>query len=96
VHEESSADRWSIGDLRRDRSFDDRLRALTGRTPAPIAGYTLFLPGRRGYEVVDRDGTAPLIGARVVVGDATFLVDGTRRSPFPGDPRPCFVLTRVE
>jgi hypothetical protein len=90
-----SSDRWSIGDLRRERSFDDRLRALTGRASTPAAGYTVFVPGSHGYEVVDLDGTPPVLGARLVIGGASFVVDRTRRSPFPSDPRPCFVITRA-
>lgn len=127
VHEESG-DRWSIGDLRRDRSpmprvdrllagleaspparggvdtrldslerrvdeFERRLRELAGRGSAPASGYTLFLCGARGYDVVDRDGVAPELGAPVIVGDERYVVEGTRRSPFPSDARPCLVLS---
>jgi hypothetical protein len=128
MHEEGGGDRWSIGDLRRDRSplprvdrllagvdasttgrdatetrlerleqrvdeVERRLRALMGRTSTPAAGYTLFMPGERGYEIVDRDGVAPAVGAAVILAGRSFVVEGTRRSPFPSDARPCLVLS---
>jgi hypothetical protein len=128
MDEEGGGDRWSIGDLRRDRSplprvdrllagldastpvrdeiemrlerlelrvdeFEHRLGALTGRTSPDAAGYTLFTPGSGRYEIVERDGVAPDVGAAVSVAGARFVVERTRRSPFPSDARPCLVLS---
>lgn len=127
MDEEGAGDRWSIGDLRRDRppvprvdrllarldatavrgememrlerlerrvdEFEGRLRALAGRTSAQAAGYTLFIPGSAGYEIVERDGVAPDVGAELILAGTRFVVAGTRLSPFPSDPRPCLVLS---
>jgi hypothetical protein len=75
--------------------FERRLRALTGRASAPAAGHTLFVPGSRGYEIVERDGVAPDVGAAVILEGARFVVQGMRRSPFPSDARPCLVLSPI-
>jgi hypothetical protein len=80
---------------RRVDEFERRLRALAGRTSAQAAGYTLFVPGSRGYEIVDRDGFAPDLGAMVILADERFVVEGTRRSPLPFDTRPCLVLSSI-
>lgn len=78
---------------RRVDEFERRLHALTDRSSAHAAGYTLFLRGSRGYEVVDRDGVAPGVGTPVIIAGERFVVEGTRRSPFPSDVRPCLVLS---
>jgi hypothetical protein len=75
--------------------LERRLRALSGRTSIPVAGYTLFIVGGRGYEIVDRDGIAPAVGAAVELAGTTFLVERMRRSPFPSDARPCLVLSAM-
>jgi hypothetical protein len=78
---------------RRVDEFERRLRALTGRTSAQAAGYTLFIPGSGGYEIVERDGVAPEVGTAVILAEARFVVERARRSPFPSDARPCLVLS---
>lgn len=56
------------------------------------AGHMLFLPSNRGYVIVEVDAAAPQIGTEVIVAGSRFVVENERRSPFPSDPRPCFVL----
>jgi len=75
--------------------LERRLRAPSSRTSIPVAGYTLFIVGEHGYEIVDRDGIAPAVGAAVKLAGRTFLVERVRRSPFPSDARPCLVLSDV-
>lgn len=75
--------------------FERRLRALTDRTSTSVAGYTVFMAGGRGYEIVDRDGVAPAVGAALDLAGRTFLVARRRRSPFPSDARPCLVLSAM-
>src|SRR5579864_8714994 len=127
MDDEDGGDRWSIGDLRRDRSpmprvdrlftaaeapdsawrkietrlerleqrVDEleRLRRLSERRPTRAAGYILLFPGSRGYEIVEHDGLAPAVGATITVAGRPFIVEGTRRSPFWPDDRPCLVLS---
>lgn len=127
MDDEDGGDRWSIGDLRRDRSpmprvdrlftaaeapdpargkietrlerleqrIDEleRLRRLSDRTSTKAAGYILFFPGSRGYEIVEHDGVAPAVGTPITVAGKPFIVEGTRRSPFWPDDRPCLVLS---
>lgn len=128
MDDEAGVDRWSIGDLRRDRlplarvdrllpgpelptavraeiekwlerverrvdDLERRLLRLPEPPPERASGYTLFYLGSRGYEAVDCEGIAPDAGAPVVIGNKRFVVERTRRSPFPADPRPCLVLS---
>ena len=58
----------------------------------PVVGHMLFLPSNRGYVIVEVDEAAPPVGTEVIVGGSRFVVENERRSPFPSDPRPCFVL----
>jgi hypothetical protein len=51
--------------------------------------HVLFLSTVSGYQIVERDGPAPRVGEEIVVAGKSYRVDGSRRSPFPGDHRPC-------
>ena len=72
--------------------IEHHVRTLAGRARTRAPGYVLFLPGSRGYEIVEDDGVPPAVGAAVVLGGSRFVVEGMRRSPFPADSRPCLVL----
>jgi hypothetical protein len=61
--------------------------------PAQVVdGHVLFVQTSGGYRLVQRDGGPPAVGERVAIdelGGSEALVTGTRRSPLPGDARPC-------
>lgn len=71
----------------------ERLQRPADSGPAQAAGYTLFFRGAAGYEIVDREGPAPPVGTPIIVAGRRLVVEGLRRSPFPGDERPCLVLS---
>jgi hypothetical protein len=59
-------------------------------------GYILFLSTVSGYEIVERDAPLPPLGQVVRVDGKSYRVDRYRRSPFPGDPRPCVTAELAE
>ena len=59
-------------------------------------GYILFLSTHSGYEIVERDAPLPALGQVVRVDGKSYRVDRYRRSPFPGDPRPCVTAEVAE
>ena len=66
--------------------------------PEPPATHLVFaqLDGR--YELITRDGPPPAPSTAVTlpdVGDGVFIVAGSRRSPLPGDGRPCVFVQRA-
>jgi hypothetical protein len=66
--------------------------------PEPPATHLVFaqLDGR--YELITRDGPPPAPSTAVTlpdVGDGVFIVAGSRRSPLPGDARPCVFVQRA-
>ena len=73
--------------------FERRLGRLSDNGSTRAAGYTLFFRASRGYDVANRDGIAPDVGTSLIVEDQRYVVEGTRRSPFPADTRPCLVLS---
>lgn len=82
-------------ELRLD-SVEQQLRSEPGRSRRkPVDGHLLFLPSSRGYVIVEVDGVAPSVGSELIVAGSRFVVQSTRRSPFPSDPRPCFVLAAL-
>lgn len=58
-------------------------------------GHTFFVPTPQGYEIVEAEGPAPAPGASVTIGARLYTVEGSRRTPFPLDTRPCLVLART-
>jgi hypothetical protein len=73
---------------------DSELRKLAPLTheAAGDAGHTFLVPTSTGYEIVEAEGAAPAVGARVIVAEQPYRLERRRASPFPNDPRPCFVL----
>lgn len=66
--------------------------------PADPATHLVFaqLDGR--YELLTRDGPPPAPSTPVLLpdlDDGVFVVSGSRRSPLPGDARPCVVVQRA-
>jgi len=60
--------------------------------PEPVHGWLAFARVGDGYELVERDGTAPPPQALVALPElspVTFVVEKVARSPLPGDRRPC-------
>ena len=75
---------------------EQRLRSAAGHAHRePVAGHILFLPSSRGYVIVEVDAAGPPVGAELIVDGSRFVVQSARRSPFPSDPRPCFVLAAL-
>jgi hypothetical protein len=56
------------------------------------AGHTLLVTTSTGYEIVEAEGPAPAVGARVIIAEQPYTLERRRASRFPNDPRPCFVL----
>ena len=56
--------------------------------------HLLFVWRPSGYELVERDGDAPDVGAEIEVGEERFRVTKVAPSPLPGDRRPCAYLGR--
>ena len=60
--------------------------------PEQAAGHVLFVSTEAGYRLLERDGAPPPPRERVTLdelGGVEATVTGERRSPFPGDARPC-------
>jgi hypothetical protein len=51
--------------------------------------YLLFLWSPNGYELREREGELPAVGAELEDGERRFRVSKRAPSPLPGDPRPC-------
>ena len=69
-----------------------RKLAPVAHEAAGDAGHTFLVPTSTGYEIVEAEGPAPAVGARVIVAERPYRLERRRASPFPNDPRPCFVL----
>jgi hypothetical protein len=97
------------GEIRHLEELNERLRAQVAELrvapeetleimPAAPASHLVFaqLDGR--YELITRDGPPPAPSTAVTlpdVDDGIFVVAGSRRSPLPGDVRPCVFVQRV-
>ena len=57
----------------------------------PGERYLLFVPASRGYELVEREGEVPAVGAEVELEDGAqiYVVTKVAPSPLPGDDRRC-------
>lgn len=76
----------------------DELRQAPAEPAPPIAAsHLVFVQLDERYELLSRDGPPPAPSTPLVlpdVDDGTFVVTGRRRSPLPGDARPCVVVQR--
>jgi hypothetical protein len=68
-----------------------RLPRSEGASEPGAAGHILYVSGD-GYRMVERDGSAPDLDARVELDGQEFLVTRIGRSPLPGDQRACAFL----
>jgi hypothetical protein len=64
----------------------------------PASAHLLFVPTPARYLIVERDGPPPEPGSEAGVSEAegSFVVAKVGRAPFPGEPRPCAFLLRVD
>jgi hypothetical protein len=58
-------------------------------------GYLLFVSKPTGYELRERDGDPPEVGAVVDEEDGSFRVTKVAPSPLPGNSRRCAYLVPV-
>jgi hypothetical protein len=58
-------------------------------------GYLLFVWKPSGYELREREGDVPAIGAEVEHDGEMLRVSKIASSPLPGDKRPCAYLLRA-
>jgi hypothetical protein len=77
-----------VEQLRRARR-ELSLRPASAPEAEPASTHLVFLHGAAGYELHEREGPPPLLGARVEVGEGTAVVVKVGRSPLPLDRRPC-------
>jgi DNA repair exonuclease SbcCD ATPase subunit len=75
-----------------------RVAAVTVAEPsAPPEGHVLFVQLSGGYRLVEREGPPPSrseVVALPELDEMPLVVAGMRRSPLPGDDRPCVVAER--
>ena len=60
-----------------------------------INGYLLFVSKPTGYELREREGEPPEVGAVVEEDDGRFRVTKVAPSPLPGNTRRCAYLVPV-
>ena len=85
---------WPIE--RQARPAREPLQLLLGATEAPApAGYVLFVVGPSGFSIVESEAEPPPPDQLLHLDDGAYRVASVRRSPFPQDRRPCFVVERV-
>lgn len=97
-------------ELREQREVNERLRAqIEGVRLAPAlddgedavteppSSHLVFVQLDGRYELVSRDGPPPLASTELTLPDldGRFVVAGSRRSPLPGDSRPCVFAQRA-
>jgi hypothetical protein len=67
--------------------------------PEPVAAeptaHLVFVQTADGYRLVEREGPPPPRHAPLELGEGAFVVSALRRSPLPGDGRPCVVVERL-
>ena len=59
------------------------------------AAYLVFLSKPSGYELQERRGEPPAVGAEIEAGETRLRVSKIGPSPLPGDPRPCAYTNAV-
>jgi hypothetical protein len=62
---------------------------------AEPTAHLVFVQTAEGYRLVEREGPPPPRNAPLELGEGAFVVSGLRRSPLPGDGRPCVVAERL-
>lgn len=98
-------------DLRRAEEISGRLRqqieelrrgaaagAAVESPAAPPDSHLLFVQLDGRYALVAREGPPPIASTELTLPDldeGVFVVAGSRRSPLPGDARPCVVAQRL-
>jgi hypothetical protein len=80
---------WPIE--RQSRPAREPLQLLVG-APQPASGYVLFLATPSGFSIVERDDEPPAPDQALELDGRVYRVVSVRRSPLPGDRRPCLVL----
>jgi hypothetical protein len=80
---------WPIE--RQPRPAREPLQLLVGATEPP-AGYLLFVAAPTGFSLVERDEEPPALDQPLQLDGAVYRIVSVRRSPLPGDRRPCLVL----
>ena len=63
--------------------------------PEKDDGHLLFVWKTSGYELAERKGETPAVGAEVEEGEKRFVVTRVGPSPLPGDKRSCAYLQPV-
>lgn len=95
-------------EIRRLEELNERLRAQVEEfrhapvepvepMPAIATSHLVFVQLGERYELVSREGPPPATSTPLElpdVEDGMFVVTGRRRSPLPGDARPCVVVQR--
>lgn len=83
------------------RAQIEELRRVPGESaatiPAAPASHLIFVQLDERYELISRDGPPPAPSTPLSLPDVdegTFVVAGRRRSPLPGDARPCVFVQR--
>ncbi len=73
------------------------LRRPPAQLTAVAANHLLFVSAPGGYELAERTGPPPRRGAVLDLAElgGAFVAAGLRRSPLPGDSRPCVIVERV-
>ena len=72
---------------------DESAEAPAPSLPAPkIAAHLLFVWSPTGYELLERRGEPPTVGAILAESERLYRVSKLAGSPLPADPRPCAYL----
>jgi hypothetical protein len=84
---------WPIE--RQPRPAREPLRLLLGPTEEPSqepSGYVLFVAGPTGFSIVECNDEPPSPDQLLLLDGGAYRIVSVRRSPLPGDRRPCLVL----
>lgn len=76
------------------RRAGTEVEPLAAAQAAPLH-HLLFVPGAKGYALVEREGAAPGLGSCVEGEESAYVVSKVGRSPLPLDSRPCAYLQRA-
>jgi hypothetical protein len=87
---DAAEERWPLA--RGSADMREPLRDLLTRTDGAPRGCVLFVSGANGYEIVEWDEEPPPVDALVALPGGSYRVTAVRRSPFPGDRRPCLTV----
>jgi len=80
---------WPID--RQARPAREPLQLLVG-APQAVTGHVLFISAPTGFSIVERDDEPPSPDELLHLEGSVYRVVSVRRSPLPGDRRPCLVL----